>query len=64
MEKHNKGSCWELAILSMQAQSKGVLALYLFRVNIHTVMMERALGAHMQEKESDCMDITSVLKNL
>lgn len=38
-EKDNKESCRELTFFSVQAQSKGMLALYLFWINVRAVMM-------------------------
>jgi len=52
MEKDDKESCGELTIFSVQAQSKGVLAVCLFWINTHAATMERAFGAHVQTKES------------
>lgn len=48
----------------MQAQSKGVLALYLHWINIHAEMMDVAFANLVQKKELDYRDIMSVQKEL
>lgn len=57
-------SCRDLTIFSVQAQSRGVLALYLRWVNIHTEMMDVAFANLVQKKELDYRDITSVQTEL
>lgn len=48
----------------MQAQSKGVLALYLRWINIHAEMMDVAFANLVRKKELDYRDITSVQTEL